>query len=142
MDFPFSGRLPSKANLLPCYWKLVEWDCYVAFSCSSINISGVRGGDPSLSRQTRRIWPLISFYSIPGSETHRETYIVDFIRKSVLYRDDISAEGTDWQEIEANYFAACLLMPEHLIVAEANNRKELDEEHKAYELRLCVEVRS
>jgi Zn-dependent peptidase ImmA (M78 family) len=31
---------------------------------------------------------------------------------TVLRRDENSSTGTDDQEIEANYFAACLLMPE------------------------------
>ncbi|MGI3904023.1 MAG: ImmA/IrrE family metallo-endopeptidase [Janthinobacterium lividum] len=33
----------------------------------------------------------------------------------IKYRDDISAEATDVEEIEANFFAACLLMPKNFL---------------------------
>lgn len=36
-------------------------------------------------------------------------------------RDEKSAAGTDWREIEANYFAACLLMPKILLEKEIEN---------------------
>jgi Zn-dependent peptidase ImmA (M78 family) len=39
------------------------------------------------------------------------------VDKGTLRRDNLSAEGTDKIEIRANAFAACLLMPEHLVRA-------------------------
>jgi Zn-dependent peptidase ImmA (M78 family) len=36
--------------------------------------------------------------------------------ESVLKRDSASATGTEWLEIEANRFAAALLMPKHILV--------------------------
>lgn len=54
--------------------------------------------------------------------------LVNFSGQSVLYRDSVSSEGTDQLEIEANYFAACLLMPERLIMHEIEGRIEFDEE--------------
>ena len=38
----------------------------------------------------------------------------------ILFRDDKSSEGSDWREIEANHFAASLLMPKELL----NNKIE------------------
>jgi Zn-dependent peptidase ImmA (M78 family) len=38
----------------------------------------------------------------------------------VSWRNTLSSQGVDWNEIEANRFAAALLMPEHLL------RKDLD----------------
>jgi len=35
-----------------------------------------------------------------------------------MYRPSTNTPSTEWQEWEANEFAACLLMPEHLIEAE------------------------
>lgn len=35
---------------------------------------------------------------------------------SVLKRDAASATGTEWLEIEANFFAAALLMPRHILI--------------------------
>ena len=39
------------------------------------------------------------------------------VDRGTLRRDNLSAEGTDRIEIRANAFAACLLMPEHLVRA-------------------------
>ena len=38
----------------------------------------------------------------------------------ILFRDDKTSEGSDWREIEANYFAASLLMPKDLLNKEIN----------------------
>jgi len=38
----------------------------------------------------------------------------------VSWRNNVSSQGVDWNEIEANRFAAALLMPEHML------RKDLD----------------
>lgn len=43
---------------------------------------------------------------------------------SVFFRNDESSEGTKQQEIEANAFAAALLMPEHLIEEEIQIMRE------------------
>lgn len=42
---------------------------------------------------------------------HRETSSVFIDVTTVFFRDQRSSEGTEWQEIEANAFAAELLMP-------------------------------
>jgi Zn-dependent peptidase ImmA (M78 family) len=49
---------------------------------------------------------------------HVEHVDTDF---RVSWRNSISSQGVDWNEIEANRFAAALLMPEHLL------RKDLDQ---------------
>jgi len=36
-------------------------------------------------------------------------------KERIFYRNEISAQGIDTDEIEANYFSACLLMPEDKI---------------------------
>lgn len=36
----------------------------------------------------------------------------------VLYRNDNSSLGFDWREVEANHFAACLLMPQEVLEGE------------------------
>ena len=33
----------------------------------------------------------------------------------ILFRDDKTSEGSDWREIEANHFAASLLMPKEIL---------------------------
>lgn len=55
---------------------------------------------------------------------HPERTSVD----SVLYRNGVSAEGVDVQEVEANTFAAQLLMPDFVIKDRVGWRTELDEE--------------
>lgn len=61
----------------------------------------------------------------PGEHVHvdRGTYI--------LQRGTRAAEGVDPQEIEANHFAACLLMPLHLVEREVERLgvPQLSEEH-------------
>jgi Zn-dependent peptidase ImmA (M78 family) len=46
-----------------------------------------------------------------------------FVDGSVFFRDETSAEGTNLQEIEANAFAAELLMPEELLMARVAGRR-------------------
>ncbi len=41
-----------------------------------------------------------------------------------FFRSDLSSSGTDIFEIEANYFAACLLMPRSLLIKEFHKRCE------------------
>lgn len=45
------------------------------------------------------------------------------ISNGVLFRDSRSSTGEDWMEVEANYFAACLLMPEKLLRLEIGKLK-------------------
>jgi Zn-dependent peptidase ImmA (M78 family) len=51
-------------------------------------------------------------------ELHQDTLFVD----GLLRRDDVSSLAVDSQEIEANAFAAELLMPRHLLLAEVSDR--------------------
>jgi Zn-dependent peptidase ImmA (M78 family) len=52
-----------------------------------------------------------------------------FIDKSVYRRDDESSTGNDHQEVEANKFAAALLMPTELVRLEVQkSRFDLDDE--------------
>jgi len=45
-----------------------------------------------------------------------------------MFRDEKSSEGSDRREIEANHFAACLLMPEELVELEIEKLgRDLDE---------------
>ncbi|WP_263367524.1 ImmA/IrrE family metallo-endopeptidase [Edaphobacter bradus] len=54
---------------------------------------------------------------------------------TVIRRDGKSSEASDVQEIEANTFAACLLMPSHFLRADLNNQigfngeADLDDAH-------------
>jgi len=50
-----------------------------------------------------------------GHVEHVDTYL------RVSWRNSVSSQGVDWNEIEANRFAAALLMPEHML------RKDLDQ---------------
>lgn len=45
----------------------------------------------------------------------RTLNVSDRLIYNELLRDEKSSEGSDWREIEANHFAACLLMPKDLI---------------------------
>lgn len=52
-----------------------------------------------------------------------------FIDKYVAFRDDESSAGSDWEEVEANAFAAALLMPARLVREEIRKRDlDLDDE--------------
>ena len=44
-------------------------------------------------------------------------------RYSVLFRDSSTSEGSDWREVEANYFAASLLMPKDILESEIDKLK-------------------
>lgn len=46
-----------------------------------------------------------------------------FVDQSVMRRDNRSAEGTDQQEIEANQFAAEILMPEQMVIEVFRDKK-------------------
>ncbi len=52
----------------------------------------------------------------------------------ILFRDDKTSEGSDWREIEANHFAASLLMPREILnkeihkLIQKNSRKYLCED--------------
>ena len=57
----------------------------------------------------------------------------------ILFRDDKTSEGSDWREIEANHFAASLLMPKNLLNKEINkltqkNSKIYLSEYNVHEL--------
>ncbi|MCG7400389.1 ImmA/IrrE family metallo-endopeptidase [Caballeronia zhejiangensis] len=53
----------------------------------------------------------------------------------VLLRDSVSAQGTDRLEIEANRFAAALLMPKHLVLkAIAESISDIDDDTPVAEL--------
>jgi len=57
----------------------------------------------------------------------------------ILFRDDKTSEGSDWREIEANYFAASLLMPKYLLNKEINkliqkNSRNYLSEYNVHEL--------
>ena len=44
----------------------------------------------------------------------------------ILFRDDKTSEGSDWREIEANHFAASLLMPKEILNKEINKLIQKD----------------
>lgn len=51
------------------------------------------------------------------------------VDKGVLRRDNISSGGIDEQEIAANAFAACILMPESLVRRECPDSIDLEDEN-------------
>jgi Zn-dependent peptidase ImmA (M78 family) len=52
-----------------------------------------------------------------------------FIDRYVAFRDDESSAGNDWKEVEANAFAAALLMPARLVREEIKKHQlDLDDE--------------
>jgi Zn-dependent peptidase ImmA (M78 family) len=60
-------------------------------------------------------------HEIAHLQLHREhitsaVHVDKRFAESVLKRDAASATGTEWLEIEANRFAAALLMPKHILV--------------------------
>lgn len=60
-------------------------------------------------------------HEIAHLQLHREhitsaVHVDKRFAESVLKRDAASATGTEWLEIEANHFAAALLMPKHVLV--------------------------
>ncbi len=57
----------------------------------------------------------------------------------ILFRNDKTSEGSDWREVEANHFAASLLMPKEILNKEINkltqeNSKSYLSEYDVYEL--------
>lgn len=63
-----------------------------------------------------------------GHDTLLNTQDTAVIHKSqkinpsqILFRNDKTSEGSDWREIEANHFAASLLMPKEILNKEINN---------------------
>ena len=57
----------------------------------------------------------------------------------ILFRDDKTSEGSDWREIEANHFAASLLMPKEILNKEIHkltqkSSKNYLSEYNVYEL--------
>jgi Zn-dependent peptidase ImmA (M78 family) len=60
---------------------------------------------------------------------------------TVLRRDGKSSEATDGDEIEANAFAAQLLMPKHMIVADLRNEVGLNGEVELTDERLIALAR-
>jgi Zn-dependent peptidase ImmA (M78 family) len=55
--------------------------------------------------------------------SHVEHVDTDF---RVNWRNSVSSQGVDWNEIEANRFAAALLMPEHMLRQDLDQFKSLD----------------
>jgi len=63
----------------------------------------------------------------------------------ILFRDDKTSEGSDWREIEANHFAASILMPRDILNKEINkliqkNSKNYLSEYNVHELADIFEV--
>ena len=48
---------------------------------------------------------------------------LDISKNVILFRDDSTSRGSDWMEVEANYFAASLLMPEGILYSEIKKLK-------------------
>lgn len=46
-----------------------------------------------------------------------QTLSIDSHSPLVMFRDENSSKGVDWREKEANFFAACLLMPQKKVLA-------------------------
>jgi len=61
-------------------------------------------------------------------ELHHNRPISVSENSGILMRDMNSSIGEDLKEIEANYFAACLLMPSELISSELKNHSYIDED--------------
>ena len=75
---------------------------------------GAVGYNPThpLVRRRYTIAHEIGHYVLHVKDSAQQSLFVD---RYVAYRDDQSSEGKDWQEVEANAFAAALLMPESLV---------------------------
>lgn len=58
-----------------------------------------------------------------GKDTMPDEYNAEL---HVSYRDSVSSLGFSHKEMEANYFAACLLMPEHEIKKQWNNKQDIN----------------
>ena len=55
----------------------------------------------------------LAHHELHPDEIRNEVHVDEVFR--VLRRDDVAAQGVDWREIEANAFAAELLMPRSLL---------------------------
>lgn len=73
------------------------------------------------------------FHLHSGKQSHSD---LDFMIK---YRDDLSREAIDVDEIEANFFAACLLMPKRFL-QQHDAHKCLDNDGKVAELAALFDV--
>ena len=56
------------------------------------------------------------FGSFAASHITSAVHVDKHFPDPVLKRDAASATGTEWLEIEVNFFAAALLMPRHILV--------------------------
>lgn len=54
--------------------------------------------------------------------TEEDRFFVD----KAYFRSPLSSEGTDLREIEANRFAACLLMPENFLLSDTGDSQLMD----------------
>lgn len=63
-----------------------------------------------------------------------------FLDRTILFRDSKSGEGVDAYEIEANKFAAELLMPEEMVRKDFRKVKNLDEDEIIFSLATTYEV--
>jgi len=61
---------------------------------------------------------------------HEDQSLSVDVKPITFLRDDAASTGQQWREVEANFFAACILMPEALIHTELTKlqKKHLDED--------------
>lgn len=84
-------------------------------------------------RQRFTIAHEIGHFVMHASDNQQQRLFVD--RSTMFKRDENSSTGDDLQEIQANQFAAALLMPEKLIREEiASSRLDLDDEEDVSDL--------
>lgn len=75
----------------------------------------------------------VGHYVLHASGSERRLFIDKSV--TVYRRDDASSAGNDRQEVEANRFAAALLMPKELVLREIErNDFDLDDEEDVAEL--------
>jgi Zn-dependent peptidase ImmA (M78 family) len=97
----------------------------VSFEPFSGNVSGMLhqdGGRITIgvnSNQTPRRQRFTIAHEIGHLRMHKETMIIDKVVR-IDYRDETSSQAVDNKEIQANSFAAELLMPRSLLVEEVN----------------------
>lgn len=89
---------------------------------------GVIGINPSDSEQRKRFTVAHEFAHYVLHRQSSELFIDD--EPKVYFRDQKSSKGEYYKEIEANTFAAAILMPEHFIKEEINkiDSEYIDEE--------------
>lgn len=90
-------------------------------------IVGVNSTQPSVRQRFTMAHEFGHFLLHEGLRTHQD---VNF---RVNYRDRTSSEATDIDEIEANFFAACILMPRGLLDA-ADAADALDDDDAVRDL--------